>query len=607
MGFLQRSRSRRALRRNESYGSPLGGRNQTPVDCDSVATASESSVHHYRSDDPPTQDLPSPSQQSQPDRNAFPGPHQHLRNPPQQQSGDADGSKILFPTRTPGFSAIRSRSNTEGAKDTTTLPETSPLPRRETGLTTSSCDTPPASAGSASTWANTGVAVGGRVPPNRGRIGQLRRTEPSPPTATQPKLSPPNWQGKEATERPGLTRQESTAWRSLFGRRALNKSAKETPVGKPLQRSMKSFRKPREASRLADHDNMSEASSRAGAPTYSSHISGGLAYREARAKADRGPPNTPESVAADKRVRGKRAPVMRPERSANQQSTTSSSLSRESAESASAHPPRNDSLMSVEDSSIPKWRKGSLTATPLLDLKLPDLTMERYSVMFESVLSDKPELRPSLFERRHSRLGVKTPGPKLEAPASVSPPLPCLLRSFTSPLPPTKVCEPALAQTEMAGRGLRGGDEHGHEEGMAGSSPMRRANTAPVTVLTNTLPTTGQTSSGRNFVPPLSACLEDSLPSTPATSVLPRSPVTPHISQRELFARAAAPKAYALGPLSSNPPFSMTAKEVPEQEVNVQVEIARQFSVIRARKGVEHVTKTKQPQRPKIVELKGRR
>ncbi|EME41837.1 hypothetical protein DOTSEDRAFT_74036 [Dothistroma septosporum NZE10] len=251
--------------------------------------------------------------------------------------------------------------------------------------------------------------------------------------------------------------------------------------------------------------------------------------------------------------------------------------------------------------------------TPRLDVNFERPEFERYSVMFEKLLSNDP--KPSLLERRQSRVqqrksekrigDVKT-GERLQV-VTQGPGTP--KRSMTSPhlskgLPLRVDC----------------GDDHGVDNmgpSMVADRPRyhQRANTAPLnttfplaTNLTRSRKVTLESSPESNESDLFS---ESSLPSTPATVVTctDTESLWQEVQESEPAFDMVTPdhsqKIMADCTHTSNQYPRVKSQEDLERQM-VQVSVARQVSVSQARSIVRRAVSSnifKQPVRPKVVEL----
>ena len=266
----------------------------------------------------------------------------------------------------------------------------------------------------------------------------------------------------------------------------------------------------------------------------------------------------------------------------------------------------------------------AIPRTPRLDLDIPDAEMERYSVMFEKLL----EPRQSILERRQSKAAGMKPGTEDNANA--------LTLNKTLPN------EPVTARNKVPQRSATSPHANrvpslrvkvGKESQMAATGPataihqrqtIKRSQTAPTcaaspVALESTrrkAPTCSSTESERSPISPLPS--EDSLPQTPttATSVTDSDSITPSFHEPS-HARTLPSK----GPDPDDEPATAKAVPAPAQQTRrepypritspeefdrsiVQVSVARQVSVSRARAQVQQAASTtKQPLRPRVVEL----
>lgn len=295
---------------------------------------------------------------------------------------------------------------------------------------------------------------------------------------------------------------------------------------------------------------------------------------------------------------------------------------------------RKDSAMTGGGVVVP----GAIPRTPRLDLDVPSGKMERYSVMFEKLL----EPRQSILERRQSRLMMLSSQPeedtvttalvedqqiKQQATNRCLPSLPQIKkrpsqsnlpqRSATSPhltkVPSLNVIVPKRDRTSMQAPVIA----------VTRPRPVQRSNTAPPgaasPVALNFSRLNIQTfgSSGSHGSGPSLSCGDSSLSPTPTTmttvtdfeSIVPLSR-----NPQSLRARGMEDFEPSWDMLTSHSSGWSTDGDVREpyprvrspEELErhmVQVSVARQVSVSRARRHVQKAVDSKQPLKPRVVEL----
>ncbi|KAI7161089.1 hypothetical protein KC343_g13849 [Hortaea werneckii] len=287
---------------------------------------------------------------------------------------------------------------------------------------------------------------------------------------------------------------------------------------------------------------------------------------------------------------------------------------------ASRHPPRKQSLQPKTHDQISTGTSsnvpGAVPRPPKLDLEIPNAEMERYSVMFEKLL----EPRQSILERRQSKARMLEPNVDKSLPKrpqasgdSVVPQRsvtsPHLRRNFPLKIkvaddqdteveePPTAVHQPRSLQRSMTSPPNT-------------MSPMMKKSSRPKP------PTLSSTESDRSPNTPLSD--ENSLPPTPMTVTTVTDDesfaLTSHEPLPSAKSRQKAEEAgrrYEIGITRTaheksparDPYERVKSPEDLDRQV-VQVSVARQVSVGRARRQVEQATNSaKQPLRPRVVEL----
>jgi hypothetical protein len=291
------------------------------------------------------------------------------------------------------------------------------------------------------------------------------------------------------------------------------------------------------------------------------------------------------------------------------------STQRESQEMFSAD--RIDSPLSMSEKNGADGKAG----TPRLDLDIPNPGFERYSIMFEKVLDDQ---KPSLLERRQSKLKRKNSPKGLGPVATITPPpnptdqsRGAPQRSATSPglrqrlsirisrkdKAPT-TAPPAAPQTTALHR----------------PRPIQRSKTAPPGAqspvaqafinATKSVASQGLTPTSITF-----SVSENSLPPTPNTThtaisdiaIINPNPtlIRKSLDQAEpswdmMTSSAVAP---FLSPSSGNQRHPRVKSPEELEKQIVQVSVARQVSVTKARRQVQHAIASKQPLRPRVVEL----
>jgi hypothetical protein len=268
--------------------------------------------------------------------------------------------------------------------------------------------------------------------------------------------------------------------------------------------------------------------------------------------------------------------------------------------------------------------------TPRLDVNIPDSGMDRYSVMFEKLLEPKV----SLIERRKSkRLNNKDSGSPVGGQENSGAKKSGLQRSMTSP---SLNREPSLtihiAHSNRANRASMVPHPTKARVVSIRPHPPRRSMTAPSndstpisvpfesktpnTAVAAPLPASTTTASS----PRCSIMSENSLPPTPntATSISssinttvfgpssspPTASKSNHASSSKLQDDDAPPVPALPNRSGERPtlPRQISGTERFNRQI-VQVSVARQVSVSKARRRVADATEVKQPLRPRVVEL----
>ena len=256
--------------------------------------------------------------------------------------------------------------------------------------------------------------------------------------------------------------------------------------------------------------------------------------------------------------------------------------------------PRNDSPLSVNE----EPEMLGVPRTPRLDLDLPNPTFERYSVMFEKVLE---EPKPSLLERRQSRLQRNRSTKRLDTVIDES--------DAQDP-----VCEGGQQQASASpyikkALSIR-------VNGINRPRPIQRSKTAPPGAVS---PVAKGFSNPKIAVmansPASQSFIEGSLPPTPMTlATLSDSDSVAVINDDLRQAKSETDQSEPSWDMVTSEPATVSPKrrrnpylrvKSPDdlERQMVQVSVARQVSVSKARKQVEKSLPSKQPLRPKVVEL----
>jgi hypothetical protein len=269
--------------------------------------------------------------------------------------------------------------------------------------------------------------------------------------------------------------------------------------------------------------------------------------------------------------------------------------------------------------------------TPRLDISIPDANFDRYSIMFEKLLEPKIPL----IERRKSKhTSCQNGMSPVKGPESL--PLPAgLQRSMTSPGLKRK---PSLTiHIANSNYTIRSSNAQSSHKGPAAHRPRppKRAMTAPsaaasplsvplevaTPITARAVPLPESTTSSSS--PRCSILSENSLPPTPNTAISLASSInttifgSPSSSPPIAAGGSIAKQIYRKGyPSSPPPPIPSRSEGRPQLMRNyptagserfdsqiVQVSVARQVSVSKARRRVADAVEVKQPLRPRVVEL----
>ncbi|KAM0707058.1 hypothetical protein Q7P35_006389 [Cladosporium inversicolor] len=268
--------------------------------------------------------------------------------------------------------------------------------------------------------------------------------------------------------------------------------------------------------------------------------------------------------------------------------------------------------------------------TPRLDINIPEAGFDRYSVMFEKLLEPKV---PIIERRQSKRVSCQTSNSPVVG-SETQPSSAGLQRSKTSPSLKRK---PSLtihiANSNYTVRSTQG--QNAYKGPMAHRPrPPKRAMTAPsnpasplpvpvevkTPITARAVPLPESTTSSSS--PRCSILSENSLPPTPNTAISLASSInttifgSPSSPPPEASAASIAKHISTKDdPSSPAPPIPSRSEERPQLMRNyptgterfnrqiVQVSVARQVSVSKARRRVADAVEVKQPLRPRVVEL----
>lgn len=269
---------------------------------------------------------------------------------------------------------------------------------------------------------------------------------------------------------------------------------------------------------------------------------------------------------------------------------------------------------------------GNTPRTPKLDISIPDAGFDRYSVMFEKLLEPKV----SLIERRQSkRMNVESSKANdstsnAESLRSAT----SLQRSMTSPslsrIPSLSVYIANSNRADKTKDTYQGPIAHRPR-------PPKRSRTAPsqahspvvpATTFNSTTPVTAKAiplpkrrnapttkTTASSPTSPCSYVSENSLPPTPTTATSLASSIDTTIfgpSPPKARTASAAASSSSLPPPPPPIPTRSAERLAGPHAFNrqiVQVSVARQVSVSKARRRVADAVEVKQPLRPRVVEL----
>lgn len=490
-----------------------------------------------------------------------------------------------------------------------------------------------------------GVAIGSprEMPPQWSRthtVDHLAKQLPARPPPTRAMTELPQIPEKAAEQ----TAKKKGSWKKLggiFGRKPSAKATAPEPFYKVRPPQEQGERHPQQQMRSLHSAAKQQAlpspaassgDDRSPLPAASGHrrtpsMTRGMARLEARAQADRAAFMEQEQKEQPPAPRVIRTPSMiqreglSPTFGSPGASRTSEEIFK-SMEAASGK--RNDSPLSVTDG----------PRTLRLDLDIPDHHMERYSVMFEKFLVNGNDKGPSIIERRQSKLQKKRSLKRLDEIDRrnhiETPQIP--QRSATSPhlskMPSLSIT------TGKKVRSPKPSPAHEPEPPTTAvhrPQPIKRANTAPMK--------TGSPVK-QNFSKPRMIMVTEPVVKSPVEQThtrqgsmysensLPPTPTSdrPSLDDRALcpvpsISKHAADDSGTWEMLTANPNTTAIPKRQaslrrqepdPYRRVKspedlesrvVQVSVARQVSVSKARKQVRQAVEVKQPLRPRVVEL----
>ncbi|KAF2167147.1 hypothetical protein M409DRAFT_22577 [Zasmidium cellare ATCC 36951] len=279
------------------------------------------------------------------------------------------------------------------------------------------------------------------------------------------------------------------------------------------------------------------------------------------------------------------------------------------------------------DSPISSDNKGmealSIARTPRLEVTFERPEFERYSVMFEKLLSN--DSKPSLLERRQSRLQRKKSGKR---PATDEESCEDLrISTHISAIPQRSLTSPHLSRSlsiKVEGRNveIEGMTAQGPSTAIHRPRPLVRSNTAPpgaVSPVTAAFKERKSTLESSPESPGSAFFSEASIPTpTTVTTCTDRESIHKELEQSEpAWDMITSVPVKVVSPPGPTPETGKGKGKAPEpyprvkspkdlERQIVQVSVARQVSVSRARSRVQKAVATssfKQPLRPRVVEL----
>ena len=456
--------------------------------------------------------------------------------------------------------------------------------------------------------------------PNWGRSFTADHISNRMPFQQPPARPPPAIPERVESDAPSPeVRRKKSSWKTfggLFGRKQ-PKQAVEEPFYKlrlPQEHNqLSSLLRPTDAAADTPSPGVSPGLHGGSSPTPGPHrrtpsMTRGMARFEARAEADLA------SFNPNSKPRKMRSPSMiQKEGFSPMFRALGSNYPRDSEEMFRAVPEeRTDSPLSMRE----KTGLGASPSTPRLDLDLPDPKFERYSVMFEKLLDDR---KPSLLERRQSKL-QRTRSIRLEDDAKKDNedevmPLPT---ANTTPQRSMSTTPLKKSLSIRVGTKANGATVLVKEQDTAVNRPrpIQRSKTAPpgaVSPLAQGFAKAKIAILGRSPQSPSTA--ENDLPATPMTITTLSDSDSVAIINNDLgtLQRNMDQTEPSWDMVTSNPTkivvedysghkLRVKSPEDLDRQI-VQVSVARQVSVSKARKQVQQATASKQPLRPRVVEL----
>ena len=271
---------------------------------------------------------------------------------------------------------------------------------------------------------------------------------------------------------------------------------------------------------------------------------------------------------------------------------------------------RTDSPLSMNE----KAASCATPSTPRLALDLPDSKFERYSVMFEKLLE---EPKPSLLERRQSKMQRRKSLKTLDPVSSVGE------EGSDSPqaangVPQRSLTSPFLKKSLSISVGKKANNAAtataANGTAVNRPRPIQRSKTAPTAAASPIAQTFAKAkiAMGLGRSPQSPRRAEEEVPATPMTFATLSdgdSPAAVHDDQNRN-----ADQAEPRWDMLTSKPARLGTEERPDAYLRVkspqdlerqivQVSVARQVSVSKARQQVQQAVASKQPLRPRIVEL----
>lgn len=264
---------------------------------------------------------------------------------------------------------------------------------------------------------------------------------------------------------------------------------------------------------------------------------------------------------------------------------------REKTTPTSSSPWRGTFFRSERDPPDPPKLHPIPAQTPRIELNLPAPEMERYSVMFSQLLSPSPsnESRPSLLERRLSRLPVVAKSNTLEVPQE------------TLPLNPHSQTTTQFTRSLAIKVDGRRNTSTAPATALHRPPPVMRSQTAPTYETAQTLASSPESRTGSI------SHSEASLPATPTTvtTCTDTGSINHKLEEKEPPWNMLSSQPLIVS--SPDVTGTRTGHSIDLERQMVQVSVARQVSINRARSRVRRTVSTNQPKMVDLIKSRNRK